>query len=142
MKACIQTYTSFSRLSESCHHMSTQTNESLNNSIARFCPKHKHLSNTTTLLTRVSVVVAIKNMGFEQFYYKILSSISGSDLVTCYPALQRIGKKRREDVIRKSDVEVKKKRSHAHDVKSKQTILNDRLTKKKGDYFQGAAFTI
>ena len=96
------------RLSESCHNMSTQMNESLNNYIARLCPKHKHLSNTNTLLTRVLVVVASKNMGFEHFYLKILSLMSGNKLVTCYPALQRIGKKRREHVIRKSNVEVKK----------------------------------
>ena len=67
--------------------------------------------------------------------------MSGNRLVTCFRALQRIGKKRREHVIRKSDVEVKK-RSHANDVKSKETILNERLTKSKGDYFHGAGFTI
>ena len=57
------------------HSANTKKNESLNNVIARLCPQNKHLCESLTLLTRVCIAVTYTNIGFEEFYKKLIKCI-------------------------------------------------------------------
>lgn len=94
-------------------------NESLNNSIARVCPKTKHLSSTNTLLTRVSMIVCINNMGFSRYNLQILSDIGANTdpfLIKCF---ERVDKKKMRDKVRHTKPDIKRKRKFRREAKTK-----------------------
>mgnify|MGYP003323756702 CR=1 FL=1 len=74
-KEIFDKFTSEKILKESLHWMNTQQNEAMNNVIARLCPKNKHLSETTTLLTRVCIAITYSNIGISKMYSLLLQRL-------------------------------------------------------------------
>ena len=57
---------------EQCRHgWSTQSNESMNTSIAAYAPKTKTFSKTMSLTNRTCIAIGVKNMGKLLFWKKI-----------------------------------------------------------------------
>lgn len=87
-------------LRESMHTMNTPKNEAMNTSIARLCPKFKHLSNTVSLPTRIAVAIGISNLGYHVFYHTLLQQISSQEMSV--PNIQRLEMKKYRESTRKS----------------------------------------
>ena len=134
-------------LCESAHTMSTQKNESLNQSISCLVPKTKHFASYDTLLTRVALAVSFNNVGISKFYSQLMKELlleenlgHWSDNMFC----SRWMKKRGCDKKRQSTANYKRERKYHGAVKNKTEIFNERLTKKykKGDYAAGVRFNL
>lgn len=140
LKTALSPFMTKEVLLESVHSMNTQKNESLNNSIARLCPKSKHFASTATLLTRVQIVVSFANLGPEVFYKMLLSDLGIEEQE--HLNIERMQKKRKQDKVRHSSVGYKRKRRFQHNSMSKDDVYETRLTntKCKLDYFSGARF--
>ena len=130
---CLQQFSTADVLKESMHQCTTQKNEAMNTSIAQLCPKFKHLSKSTALLTRIAVAVSCENMGYSSFYHTLLQRICNQFKLK---QVERLEKKKVRECEHKTTPIIKSKRRFRHEAKSKKKIFFDRLTKKsKGDYY-------
>jgi hypothetical protein len=59
------------RLRESHHPYNSQTNEALNNMIAKFAPKNRDYSQTISLRARVAMAICIHSVGLEAFLERL-----------------------------------------------------------------------
>ena len=62
-------------LKESMHFLDTQSNEAMNQAVARFCPKFKHFGTTMTLATRVHLAIHIRNKGYKECYLELFNKL-------------------------------------------------------------------
>ena len=140
LKSVLEKFTTKEVLCESTHTMSTQKNEALNTSIARLCPKAKHLSSTTTLRTRVEVVVCCTNMGPDKYYEEIFNRLTG-DILNVGGRFDGIAKKRKGDRKRQSTRSFKRRRRFRKESKRREEIYDERTSEKRGTYQHGARFS-
>ena len=61
MKNTYQPFTNEERLQESLHSYSTQKNEAMNNSVAKYAPKTRTYSTTMALTNRVMIAIGTSN---------------------------------------------------------------------------------
>ena len=142
LKELFDHFTSEEIIQDSVHSANTQKNEALNNVIAHLCPKNKHLCESLTLLTRVCIAVAYTNIGFEEFYKKVLKCIGVSNVNEdifsniLLRSLQRFDQIRTTNLERKKTATYKAKRKYADKYKIKEQIYLDRVTKSKECTYQ------
>ena len=143
LQIVLEKFMSTESLRESMHDMTTQKNEALNIAIAWLCPKFKHLSSTMTLTTWICTVICINNMGYDMFYEKLLEEIIETKVRLKIPGLKQISMRRTKESALKTTPKCKRKRVHNRNAKSREEVLEDRLTKrnKKGDYGTGIHFS-
>jgi len=59
-----------------CNHpFDTQTNESINQSIANVAPKSVCYFGTNSLNSRISLVVGLHNLGYHDFFSKLFEAL-------------------------------------------------------------------
>ena len=114
----------------------------MNTSVARLCPKFKHLSTTNTLRTRVCVAICYTNMGVAKFYTTLLEKLFPNNSIQTITseALQKLDEQRKNINTRKGTRETKRKSKHKQNEKRKEDVLDERSVKKKGNYASGIRF--
>mgnify|MGYP003330625119 CR=1 FL=1 len=55
-------------MKQSLHLYDLNWNEPLNKNVSRYAPKHKHLSSSQTLLSRIAFTVTVYNMAFLNYW--------------------------------------------------------------------------
>jgi hypothetical protein len=79
-----------------CNHPhDTQTNEALNQAIAKVAPKSVCYSGTVSLYSRVALVIGIHNMGYYYFFHALFTEI-GVSIATFLKTKKKQKKKRKE----------------------------------------------
>ena len=68
-------FTTAKRLQESLHPFDTQGNEAMNASISKYAPKTKTYGMTISLTNRVMVCAGINNLGAENYWNSVYSSL-------------------------------------------------------------------
>ena len=146
LKPIFDRFTSAKVIVESVHNMSTQKNESMNNVIARLCPKLKHVSESITLLTRVCLAVAYSNLGFTSLFTKILeklgvdrSSLNDPATRILTKTLKRIDNIKVNEAIRKKTQKYRAQRKYGDKAKRKEQIYLERIS--DGTYQTGIAMS-
>ena len=117
---------------ECLHSFDTQKNESVNNAIARMAPKFKHFGTTPGLDTRISTVVGFTNMGYEEYYLRLLSMLVNPDSIKgslIELGIKRTGKIKQNNRKRKSTNKYKRDRTHGKDSKTRREVLESRIDK-------------
>ena len=71
MKEAYQPFTTEERLQESLHNYSTQKNEAMNNSIAKYAPKIRTYSTTMALTNRIMIAIGTCNFGYVTFWQRV-----------------------------------------------------------------------
>ena len=64
-------FTTEERLKESLHNFSTQKNEAMNNSVAKYAPKTRTYSTSMSLTNRVMIAIGCCNLGFYLFWSRV-----------------------------------------------------------------------
>ena len=131
------------RLMESLHGCSTQCNEAMNQSIAKYAPKNKSYGSTMSLSNRVAIAVGVFNYGHEKFWKEVYSDIGMTMTSTLSLHLQmkdRKIEKRRENEKKPS---VKLRRAQKQIERTNQLMEMERKDREKGaTYGTGIAITI
>ena len=141
LKEIFDKFTCEKILKESLHWMNTQQNEAMNNVIARLCPKNKHLSETTTLLTRVCIAITYSNIGISKMYSLLLQRLGVPITGHLKMCLERLDQIRTRSAKRKRSREYKAKRKYGDKAKQNDQIYLERTSDKKfGTYRSGIAF--
>ena len=73
MRDAYEPFTKEERLRESLHSYSTQKNEAMNNSVAKYAPKTRTYSTTMALTNRVMIVIGTSNLGYVTFWERFFS---------------------------------------------------------------------
>jgi len=71
MKEAYQPFTTEERLQESLHNYSTQKNEVMNNSVAKYAPKTRTYSTTMALTNRIMIAIGTYNFGYVTFWQRV-----------------------------------------------------------------------
>ena len=142
LKEIMEKFTSEQVIRESLHWNSTQKNEAMNQVIARLCPKHKHLSESLTLLTRVCVAISYTNVGMTNFYTQVLNKlginvdVDNPTTQLLYKTLHRLdqmrterGKKKEQRNIRRSVIITRTPKARKIFIKTEFRRKNTELTK-------------
>ena len=131
MKEIFDKFTCEKLLKESLHWMNTQQNEAMNNVIARLCPKNKHLSKTTTLLTRVCIAITYSNIGISKMYSLLLQRLGIPITRNLKKCLKRLDQIRTRSTNQKRTREYKAKRKYGDKAKRNKQIYLERISDKK-----------
>jgi hypothetical protein len=93
-----------------CNHpFDTQTNESLNQAIATIAPKNVCYSSTGSLYSRVALVIAIHNLGYEEGFRRICEKLTvDMENLTQYLHLRDKRKEMKRQYVRKVEVKVRR----------------------------------
>ena len=75
MKKAYYPYITPERLLQSLHPWDTQLNESLNNVVAKYCPKDRTYSSTMSHSNRISIVIGLHNLDYIHFWSSVLNEI-------------------------------------------------------------------
>ena len=123
------------KLEESLHNFETQTNEMMNQVIAKYCPKHKFLGSTMALTHRIAVAVSIHNYGHSRFWNEAFTDLE-MDL-PCLLTMHLQAKDRRKEWKRnyQSKKEVKRKRNRDTFEKIQEGMKKLRADKKRGSTY-------
>ena len=105
----IDNYCKIERIKEVLHSKHSNTNEALNHAAVSHAPKGIHYASSSSLESRVHTMIAIHNMGHQQFVNTILTSLGSR--VGCY--LHEWAIKRDRDKDSKRERERKKGRKFA-----------------------------
>ena len=124
---------------EDClHSFNTQNNEAFNQMVTRFVPKNKHFGTTPALDTRLSICVAITNMGYEIFFSKLLDEIFEAHETKqfVYEGIKKIHRKKLLDSNRQKTITNIRKRKYGKEAKAQREILEQRVdaAEKMGTY--------
>ena len=142
LKELFDQFTCEDVIKDSVHSANTQKNEALNNVIARLCPKNKHLCGSLTLLTRICIAVTYTNIGFEEFYKKVLECIGISnakgDIFSniLLRLLRKFDQNRTTNLERKKTATYKAKRKYADKYKIKEQLYLDGVAEHKKCTYQ------
>ena len=68
-------YVTKEMLQQCCHEYDTQVNEGMNTCIARYAPKTRHYSKSSSLKIRAHIGAAIYNVGYYYFWMKVLDKL-------------------------------------------------------------------
>ena len=71
MRDAYEPFTNEERLRESLHSYSTQKNEAMNNSVAKYAPKTRTYSTTMALTNRVMIAIGTSNLGYVTFWERV-----------------------------------------------------------------------
>jgi len=94
-----------------CHHpFWCQKSESLNQMVAVFAPKDKHLSGSMSLADRVALVVIIDSIGYAQGLCEVMEEVGCSLPASTVEYLKRRDAKRKYDQIYHSSIERRRRR--------------------------------
>ena len=132
-----------------CLHMhDTQLNESLNMSVSRYVPKFKHFETTTSLDSRVRLVVGVYNMGYANYYLTLLSRlgcISENEAETrlISTGITRINKAKLRNRKMEMRSDFKRRRKHGQLTKTKQQLYEEGVDRanRLGTYGSGIDIT-
>ena len=131
------------RIEESQHTGDTQTNEALNQSIAKYAPKNKFLGSTMALTHRVNVAVGVHNLGNQTFYQSIYTEL---ELNMCFVTRGYLHRKDDKNEKRRKQQRkhgVKKKRNRVKFQKLHQAMNRIRRDCEKGiTYSSGIGFDL
>jgi len=75
MRDAYEPFTSEERLRESLHCYSTQKNEAMNNSVAKYAPKTRTYSTTMALTNRVMIAIGTSNLGYVTFWERVFTDL-------------------------------------------------------------------
>lgn len=125
---------------ESMHALDTQLNEALNMAVARSCPKFKHLGQTMTLTTRVSIVALVRNCGYAGFYQIMMDKmgIIQETNSICRNFIVKHDQARTRKRAREATAEYKRVRKFAIEAMKRESVLEARTG--DNDYGAGIAF--
>mmetsp|Transcript_57098 Transcript_57098/g.66717 ORF Transcript_57098/g.66717 Transcript_57098/m.66717 type:complete len:197 (+) Transcript_57098:578-1168(+) len=129
-------------LMESIHALDTQLNEVLNMAVAQSCPKFKHLGQTMTLITRVSIVALVRNCGYEGLYQIIMDKmgIIQETNSICHAFIVKHDQARTRKRAREATAEYKRVRKLAIEAMKRESVLEARIG--NNDYGAGIAFDL
>lgn len=71
MRETYQPFTTEERLQESLHNYSTQKNEAMNISVAKYAPKTRTYSTTMALTNRIMIAIGTCNFGYVTFWQRV-----------------------------------------------------------------------
>jgi hypothetical protein len=115
-----------------CNHpFDTQTNEALNQSIAIVAPKSICYSSTTSLNSRIALVIGIHNMGHLPFFMLYFHTV-GVDMgptLTSFLSKKHSRKLRKRNYQKKISTKVKRSKQHQ---KQREEVFQDRTDKSYG----------
>ena len=75
MTWCYLPFTTEERLKESLHKFSTQKNETMNNSVAKYAPKTRTYSTSISITNRVMIAIGWCNLGFCLFWSRVYNCL-------------------------------------------------------------------
>ena len=75
LKQAYAKYITKEMLEQCNHNYNTQVNEGMNTSIARYAPKSRHYSKSTSLSIRVHIAAAVYNVGYHHFFKNVLEAL-------------------------------------------------------------------
>ena len=135
MTRCYLPFTTEERLKESLHIFSTQKNEAMNNSVAKYAPKTRTYSTSMSLTNRVMIAIGCCNLGFYIFWNRVYADLGLIMLDDTKAFLEEKDKNKlyRKEYQRK--VETKRHRSES---KCKQ--IKELMEKQKKDEKRGATY--
>ena len=140
MKECLAKHCTPEKMEDLIHSYDTQKNESLNMSMMQIVNKHRNLSRTNELLTRIAFLVGCNNIGKYEYIKRLLPrlNISVEDNRHFLEAMDMIDKKRERKRKRESQKETKLSRSK--DDMAKRVEENRKAQKdyQKGMYYGDA----
>jgi hypothetical protein len=92
-----------------CNHLfDTQTNESLNESIANIAPKNVCYSNSISLFSRVALVIGVHNLGYHNLFHGVFDELEMSwSNISQYLKRKDEKKENRRSYQQKFDVKVR-----------------------------------
>ena len=120
------------RLRESLHPYDTQTNESLNNMVAKYAPKTKSLGTSMALTHRIHVVIGIHNEGLRKYWEQVYSKLEIDMSPLLRNFLKDKDKEREAKRQYKKKSSVKRKRNHDNYLKIQSGIKKAKADEKRG----------
>jgi hypothetical protein len=133
LKKIFDQYTSFDQMRYCNHPFDTQTNESLNESIARLAPKSVCYSGTNSLNSRIAIVIGIHNLGYHDFFSKVLQGVTVPLSSSTHLSLYLQSKDKRKEWKRNYDRKLSVKLSRSKQQrKSRQEIFLERTDNSYG----------
>jgi len=126
LKEVFDRYANPTMMAQCNHQFDTQTNEALNNAVANVAPKTVCYSGTSSLSSRISLIIGIHNMGHVPFFTTLFEKIG----VTMTPTLHRFllqkskRKEYKQKYIRQVNVKVNRSRKQR---KTWQEVYQERI---------------
>ena len=123
------------RLLECLHIYTTQCNEAMNNSIAKYAPKSRTYSSSMSLSHRVAIATGIFNLGFYNFWSRVYT-----DLGMAMTSALTIHLRSRDSAISnkreyQKNLSVKRRR-----VQKRNELTNDLIQKQIADKKRGSTY--
>jgi hypothetical protein len=131
LKKIFDQYASVEQMAYCNHPFDTQTNESLNNSIATVAPKTTCYSGTISLFSRIAIVIGLHNYGYVTYFEKLFSNLGMTMSTTLLKFLQ--GREDKKEVKRRYQrrLDIKAHRSKKQK-KSIEQVLKERVDNSYG----------
>ena len=134
----VKRFQSKEAITECLHPYNTQKNEAINNVVARYCPKFKHLGITPVLSLRLAIVMAVINEGYEQFYRALINELIEPKHTNSFVCngINKIHIRKEQNQARKKTVDTIRLRVHGKEAKAAREVLEERYdrTQKLGTY--------
>ena len=124
------------RLRESLHPYDTQTNESLNNMVAKYAPKTKSLGTTMALTHRINVVIGVHNLGLLEFWKRVYDKLEMEVSPLLHDYLETMDKNREIKKQYKKQSSVKRKRNRDKYLKIQAGIKKAKQDEKRGTTYR------
>ena len=123
LKTIFDQYTSVEQMGYCKHLFDTQTNESLNESIANVAPKNVCYSNSISLFSRVSIVIGVHNLGYSNFFHSVFEELTMSwSNISEYLKRKHDKKEKRRSYQQKFDVKVRRSKQQK---KSREEVYKE-----------------
>ena len=146
LKSSVARFQTEKNVTECLHKYDTQSNEGLNMSVSRYVPKFKHYGTSMSLDTRVRCVIGTNNMGYTTYYKTLLTNLGcleerDDESSNLSSGITRIGKTKSSNKIHKQKQEVKRRRKHSMQARTRQQVLEERTDRAEnmGTYRAGIA---
>ena len=129
LKEAVSRFQEKDTVAECLHPFNTQKCEAFNNIVARFVPKFKHFCTTPVLDTRLATVVAITNIGYQNYYETLLNEALEPARTTHFvlAGIQKIHQKKTANSKLKQKVNTIRKRVHGKEAKAAREVLEERI---------------
>jgi len=131
LKKIFDQYANSAQMGYCNHPFDTQTNEAMNQAIATLAPKSICYSSTTSLNSRIALVVGIHNLGHLPFFTAYFDSIGVELGKTLTSFLQRKQKKREYKQTYQNKVSTKIRRSKQQQ-KTREDVFKEGLDRSYG----------
>jgi len=137
LKNIFDQYASVEMMAYCNHFFDTQTNKSLNESIANVAPKNICYSNSVSLFSRIALVIGCNNLGYSRFFHAVFEELGMSWTSMLSEYLNKRDKKKERRKLYQQKFEVKLRRSKQQK-KSREEVYKERVDK---SYGPGVALT-